>query len=741
MSGGGSLVGFYRRYQYPTTFPILPSDIPASIPLPTEEIPHEAVEVTQAPARIVSPVESDGGNAPFTVESTSAQTFSCPTAPPSENTAGCWMFPSGQNLVDRRQVNEERPPGVKYGEIFVTEAGAPGMGGYGKGMSPLHSPYTANLYSSPVLDSERRESTGILVNPYTGNMYETFMDDIPPPNTDKSIPRERFEMTNPKMIQMFGGLDPNRKLPSKKEICQDIPDASHGPNVWGDQLYADRRRAELQQRAMRDVWNHRDGDYSTTPVMDEVPVGYVGYVPAYRPIPYLPATNRNSTDNNEWTGIPEHPAGSAGYDQRDVIAPAIHIRKDEMLCTREPYGQPMSTDQGPWVTPIVSIPVTERETTSTMMVGGADVEGRINQPWVTGDVNENIYAPRVPEQTQYMGSGPERQGVGEIVISDKDPRPTLKTQMEGCFPVTAAASENTGDYVVLDTTPRSTLKTQMEGCFPITTAQSEHSGAYVVVDTDVKPTLKVAMEGCFPIMTASEESTGGYVVTDTSPRPTLKVAMEGCFPVMTASEESAGGYVVVDTDVRPTLKVAMEGCFPITSANDESAGDYVVIDRDVRSTQKALMQEEFDLANANAESTGEWIDFQGSVNPTRRQFYKTKNRAFSEGADFGQYKPAVDSDIIPQTRGVTKEQWMAASLVPEQVGGTSARVMGYADVETQREFRNRLPLSTSMTLNQAVVRPSYSYNCRQEESAENSPIRWLTPTFHGESQTGFIPVN
>jgi hypothetical protein len=563
---------------------------------------------------------------------------------------------------------------------------------------------------------------------------------MPPPNTDKEIPRERFEHTNPRLTLMQGGIDPNRRRPNKKEVVQNLPRKDAGANVWGDQLYADRRRQEILTRVARDTWMNRNGDYSVEPFDDRKPVGYVGFQPAYRPLPYLPATQRASLASRRgWTGIPTEQVPAPGAT--DQIFPRIATRKpDASTCARDLNINGSTSDYV--IYPGVDIHDTNRQTTGTIMVPGI-VDGTHGDANLThSGYHENVRPPLTEEEeTLTLGAAGEVSN-GVVVVDPGSLRATLKAAMEGTFSTGGANASETGPNVVVDRDVRSTQKTMMQETFPTTTADGDHTSSYVVMDKDIRATQKGLMQDMFPTTTADGEHTANYVMLDPNARPTLKTMMQETFPTTTADGDHTSSYVVIDRDARPTLKpVTMDEMFPTSNANDEATSNYVVIDRTARPTLKPVtMDEMFPTTNAGNESTGEYIEFQGEILPTNRMNYETEGHrpsAYDETVGTNTTKNAEFAHIDP-TRGTSDTNWMTVSRVPAQTEDTSTRWIPKHTQETERSMQNRFPLPTKRSMQEHRVLPVLNTTscAASREDSQVEPIRWLNPTYYTEATSG-----
>jgi hypothetical protein len=493
-------------------------------------------------------------------------------------------------------------------------------------------------------------------------------------------------------------------------------------------------------------------------VDDRKPVGFVGYVNAVRPVPYLPATQRNQTDNHGWMGVPEdeHKQGPAW----ETLMPRVTTtRPDLSECTR--IQAPDATNQAvsDHVVMVggINMKGTNRATTSQFTRQGPIDPGSSgydrNEMLDPSSLRSTLKAAMEDsfEVTNIDGTS---QNTGYLPVVDTDVRPTLKGLMAGQFPVTTTGGEaqRAGYLPVVDTDVRPTLKGLMAGQFPTTTAggESQRVGYVPVIDTDLKPTQKGLMAGQFPTTTAGGESQrAGYVpVIDTDLKPTQKGLMAGQFPTTTAGGEAqrAGYLPVIDTDLKPTLKGLMAGQFPTTTAGGESqrTGYVPVIDTDVRPTQKGLMQTQFNPSNAGNGATGNVIEFQGEVKGTKRQVFEAVERTPFIGRDtwgITQVQQSESNKVEP-CRGTTAINWFPVSRVPVQGGDdTSSRWIGHHSRATEREQQHRFPLSDRATLQEPRVLPTYtSTSCqagREEEFCDDDPmIRWLPPTYYTEATVG-----
>lgn len=399
----------------------------------------------------------------------------CQTAQPDLGPIGCDITTSGDPyLPERTNLRLQRPfPDESFisqgqGPIYVPTAGSSFVNGK---VSNFHAPYTPEAFQTKTDNADSKISMGVMTNAYTGESFEVFVNDMPPPTTNQALDPTVFEHTNPKLIWANGGIDPNAPLRSKTEICQDIPGPDGGPNVWGDQLYAGERRQRLQEYANRDIWNNRDGDYSTELSLNgERPAGYVGLQRMYRSIPYLPPTQ--ILDNQGYTGTPE--VTLTNNMNRELVTGQVMTRRYDLSdCPRTGLPDAPNGNDSTQVIPVVN-----------------------NRPTWRGEY-----------PTPYEGTAafPDNQ----YVVIDTHVRDTLKGQMEVPFPVTQAAAQRgqEGGHVVIDTHVRDTLKEQMEQQYPVTQAALEYTGEGIPFQGELHGTRRqyYSQEGHHP-------SVGGDIV-------------------------------------------------------------------------------------------------------------------------------------------------------------------------------------------------------------------------------------
>jgi len=260
--------------------------VPAQPGIPSESLDQTPPNADDTSRRVE--VTEDKG---VVVSTKTSNLVSCPNAE-GEVGLGCWLLSSDNDRFARKNLEQDTMPGEKEPrDIMVVPGNFFEL--QNDFASQSYTNVTADLYNQESLASEQRIFTGVMVNSNTGQMYETYEDDVPPPNTDKARHEEvEFTVQNPKLTALNGGWDPNLPTRNKTEILE----IEHGPdaglNPWGSVLYASAIRDITEQRDVRQQFNNRDGFVPIEPAWDRRAVGFVGHVSAYRGTPHMPPTQR-----------------------------------------------------------------------------------------------------------------------------------------------------------------------------------------------------------------------------------------------------------------------------------------------------------------------------------------------------------------------------------------------------------------------------------------------------------------
>lgn len=332
----------------------------------------------------------------------------------------CAVLSSGEDQQARQFLSMQSTPGVEHSTEIV---GIDTQGWRNVGKAPLYGAFDDAVFNtqSPTHLHERRKMTGVLVNTNTGQLSSTWEDDFNPPNTDRSLLPEQLGQVNPKLVALQGGIDYNRPPRSKTEIPLNMPGVDAGPNPWGDQLYAGRRRQREMEIASADIWRNRGGNYSVEPIMDARPTGYVGFQNMVRIAPYNTPTQRGR-DSSSYQGSVQNMVSW----QSDKMIPHTTISKPDLsTCPRTPMAGAANGVDAEWLIPAQVLHETDRGVQDT-------------------SINLTGAGTSVP--------------TGHTVADMEELRPYLKEVMSVSFPTHGAAAPGTSTYVHMDSDLPDSLK-------------------------------------------------------------------------------------------------------------------------------------------------------------------------------------------------------------------------------------------------------------------------------------------
>lgn len=681
----------------------------------------------------------------------------CQVAQPDLVPMGCGIaMPDGEDLNTRgrQTVNSWRPlPGyndIPIGEnpIYITEPNRPKNATDNSGLTPLFSHYNADLWKTPLDRSENMMSTGFMINAFTGELAETFEKAMPPPTTDKyTIDPEQLKHTNPKLVFLNGGIDPNRPPLSKREVCLSVPDASWGPNVWGEQLYTERVEDRLKEYAESQLFNNRNGIYSCEPGMPkEAPAGMVGLVNALRAIPYLPPTQRSSISLEGY--LPGGINGVNGtYDIGNLIEEhgLVETTKIDLTGNTIDSARPFSISgevgtgtSGAEMAISMNPPKPTMRGTLDGTVTGAlsslDIASLSVNPTVretlkvlnelefpisagVSEFQQGSYAvldPTVRDTLKQLndleftkGGYLSESNQGSYTIQDPSVRETLKSLNELEFSKGGTLSENNqGAYTLQDPTVRDTLKTLNER--PLTAFQSPETAEVIphtlagIQDPSVRQTLKTLNEQTLPATLAHPtnlvpETQAG--IQDPSVRETLKTLNDRQYPVTTGSPQAlipSTILSVTDPTVRETLKGLNDLSLRTSSPQDLEESGYLVIDRTVRETLKTLNELELEHGAPENPDTGDYLPFQGEfrIGP-RSEFYSTDTLPgswFFTPSSWSGTPVGPPNIISKQNRGQDELFWVENSQIVQEGGNnTMTRWLGLNTRDTKQELGPSTP--------------------------------------------------
>jgi len=599
---------------------------------------------------------------------------------------GSQLISSGDpDTFDRRKVTQisgrairGRPAPGQAGpgtDVYVTD------GNYGR-VTPQFGAFDPQMFQTPLTRTSDVVSKGIMTNTHTGETFEVFENAMPPPTTTKgAINPDQLKKTNPRLVWLNGGKDPNAPLVSKKEICQKMPGPDGGPNVWGDQLYAGERLSRQTEMASRDIFNNRSGIYATDiSLSGERPAGMVGLQPYYRERPYVPPTNQ--LDNKGWIGPVAEQTMNAM--DREKVMGRVETRKPDLT-----------------VYPHTGLP---------------DAFVGVQAPEVVGVVNPKP-TWRGASTTLYNGPTSNDMAGSAVYTAPTDQaRPTQKSLMSEQFMSgPAMVSSSDAAYVVNDWVARQTQKGLM-------TEQFAQHNAYG----------------------ASQMGGSTYSAPTDQARPTQKTMMTEQFAAHGAyGAAQVGGttYTAPTDQARATQKAMMAeqfAAYGAYTAAQAGGSTYTAPTDQARATQKSMMAEQF-AAHGAGTTDGDQLPFQGEVNGTRREYYSGRTVIGGIGGSMsseGNYMGggAVDSH---QYRGTFPTNYVFPSKTPEGGGGdTSSRWIGYDDHDHKREFSSwaGLPNATQDTgVNLTLPRliPLVNPSCKRPDDPGMTQLN-VRPTYFRE---------
>lgn len=453
----------------------------------------------------------------------------------------CGVLSSGENQTARRLQSMNAMPGAQHPKDIV----ASDTNGWRQlGNAPLYSAFDDAAFNTQSATHlyDRKMMTGVFVNTNTGQMYETYEDDLPPPNTDASMEPSQLQRVNPRLVALQGGIDYNRPPRQKTEVQLNMPGVDHGPNVWGDQLYADRLRQRELEMVQADMWRNQGGNFSTEPIMDGRPTGYVGFQNMIRFNPYATPTQRGR-DDTAW----QAPLQSSTEWQGDKVVPVTTITKPDLTpCQRSPAPSAPNGVDAEWVIPLQRINDQDRD-----------------------------------QEMTGLGTGAAAEVGGHIVSDMEELRPFLKEVMSVAFPVRGASSGDEGSYVHMSSDMPDSLK---ESLMAMAFSQ-------LGVHTDVQFTNLVGTAGQSDGLATQRDQYGvvpeggmSGAVTDLAPAlrvyeldlpDTMRSALEGkgmSGSVFAMQDGQGQWYFAGESDLPDTMRSALEAKASRVGGNEAQDG-------------------------------------------------------------------------------------------------------------------------------------------------------------------------
>lgn len=245
------------------------------------------------------------------------------------------VAPSGEGIYNHRMMTQHHRP---YGANMFKDGSAPtrrieiAQRLDGDPLMGL-SAFSNDLFETPMDREENLVRTGTIYNPYTGETMDTFEEAMPPPTGDYSVPSYERAKSNMKLVYAQGGFDQNAPRRSKVEVFEDLPTMADGPNVFGDALYADARRAEMAGRVGRDLFHNRNGNqnaFSDVNVVDGHKTGFVGYQNMLRPVPYMPQTQRDRQEIPWFAGVDADSIPNPRVGDRELVQGYVNFKGHDL---------------------------------------------------------------------------------------------------------------------------------------------------------------------------------------------------------------------------------------------------------------------------------------------------------------------------------------------------------------------------------------------------------------------------
>jgi hypothetical protein len=214
--------------------------------------------------------------------------------PPDAIQAGCWLIPQEPTHrlatgAQRQNTLTRSPFDARSQPAALT---AP-TGGY-------TGDYNEELWQTEWANAEPVVSTGAILNPYTGEIAETFESAIPPP--DRRGGDQAREMKN-KQLRLDWANGGQLQKHVRKDLEQPLPAADSGPiSEYQTGVQSGRIKLEALHRGERSAYGNRNDELLQLPQMARNPYGYIGLQNMVRTRP-IPATT-NQLSNGGY--VPTH---------------------------------------------------------------------------------------------------------------------------------------------------------------------------------------------------------------------------------------------------------------------------------------------------------------------------------------------------------------------------------------------------------------------------------------------------
>ena len=552
-----------------------------------------------------------------------------PTLPPSKNqvVSGNWIranesvtaiMPGEQDVTSHRWTTQNRYPAEQRDQPIAYR------------QTSQLAPFSQSLFQTPVDQMQNLVSTGRLLNSYLGQDFETFENQLPPPNTDKSMARSQFEKVNPRLVWINGGYNHHNPPPRKTEQPGDVfnPVSALGGSVaFGSRnLYDPVVTSRAKMYAKSDLFNNRDGNYPQTPdIAREPPQGFVGYVQRDRYLTNLPATQE--IDMRGW--MPASQDLNPDLTKREEYTGEFCVRKNH-ISEEIVFGPNLINGVEAAGNFPMSLLETSRESQSQAYVTAPSSN--------TGNIvtSEVWLRPSLKPENTLPVNHAEMQNRGDLVLSEISIRPALKTQMaELGLPVGHSALV-VGDSVKHQDDLRPTLKTAgAESTFGNTNFYAENLGSVLVSQANLRaaPLKILNSESSFALTAGAVPTAGNVIVSEQTLRTTLK--MEDALRTPADPFLDVGNVVVAGWELRPTLKITTEDALRVNPIGSDASNFFIDPDQELTRLPRRINMFEASYINPMGFDVGDSLPLQNATSQQyrglRTQNYVTQVSRVPEG--------------------------------------------------------------------------------------------------------------
>ena len=614
------------------------------------------------------------------------------------------ISPGEQENMAHRGVRNNRYPGQKIkSNVFMRND-----------TSTNTAPYSNSLYLTPYDATKNMISTGKIVNNYTGEIFETFENQLPPPNTTKgAIPAYQLKQPNVKLMYSQGGYNHRNPPPRKSEqpgYVFNPVSARGGSNPFGDAVYAPKIQARVYDQVSRSVYNNRNGDYAVEPSMNgEKPKNMFGLVPRMRYVPYITPTNNLDDDEctKRYVSIPEN--APTNLMLREQYTGEFFNRKDKLLVHRDPFPDtfvngveavgwfPVTTDKiGPMRADFEQsyIPMGYMNSGNTIRPLELNKAGKTNDSWTVptaGDILQNdvvgtlILPSHTVKDTQkdtFNTSSRVASGFQDIpnvgiIMSETNLRDTQKDNVNTSSRAASGFQDvpNVG-IIMSETNLRDTQKDKINTSSRVASGLQDFPNVGLIMsEANLRETQKIT--DMFPVRGVDAASEGDVVISSTVLRDTQK--LEEMLPTGQVQNINGveSGIVITDKLVRDTLKIAIaDNPFRLAPINPLVYESTLRTNTTLKDTQKeSFSGSSFPKGPVDLNSAGSLMIVDRTI---RQPVCRTK-------AQFQNHVMALDGEdraqsILPQQmstlqhRGVCNMLYVPSpSMVPAGAGDTSTR--------------------------------------------------------------------